>query len=204
MTAPRRRESGATLLIVLIMLVMLTLFAVSAMNTGTMNLKVVGNMQTRAEAFDATTASIDNVISTVTNDVPHLARFVATPTDAVANPCNGVLNTICTDVNGDGVADYTTTLTPAPTCIKARPVKVAELNITPTSEDLACVQAQTQGTFGVTGAASSGDSLCASTVWEITAQTLATGYTAATSPVNYTITQGISVRVKTTDMLTSC
>lgn len=204
MSNARHGERGATLLIVLIMLVMLTLFAISAMNTGNINLKVVGNMQSRAEAGDATMTSIDNVISTVTDDVPHVARFVATPNDAIKNPCGGTPNTLCLDINGDGVADYTTTLTPAPLCVKARPVKVSELVITPTSEDLACTQAQQQGTFGVSGAASTGDSLCANTVWEITAQTLQSGMTAATSPVNVIITQGIAVRVKSVDMLANC
>ena len=97
-----------------------------------------------------------------------------------------------------------TTLTPAPACVQARAIKIGELNLAPTSEDLACVQAQAQGTFGVSGAAGSGDSLCASTVWEITAQTLAAGTTVATSNVNMTTTQGVSVRVKALDMIANC
>ena len=196
MTARRARQQGATLILVLIMLIMLTLFAVSAMNTGTMNLKVVGNMQARSEALEASQWMIDSVISST--------QFVSSPTNAVPNPCGGTPNTLCTDVNGDGVADYTTTLTPAPACVQARAIKIGELNLAPTSEDLACVQAQAQGTFGVAGAAGSGDSLCASTVWEITAQTLAAGTTAATSNVNMTTTQGVSVRVKALDMAANC
>jgi len=196
MTARRARQQGATLILVLIMLIMLTLFAVSAMNTGTMNLKVVGNMQARSEALEASQWMIDSVISST--------QFVDSPTNAVPSPCGGVANTLCTDVNGDGVADYTTTLTPAPACVQARAIKIGELNLAPTSEDLACVQAQAQGTFGVAGAAGSGDSLCASTVWEITAQTLAAGTTAATSNVNMTTTQGVSVRVKALDMAANC
>jgi Tfp pilus assembly protein PilX len=196
MKRARGRQGGATLLIVLIMLIMLTLFAVSAMNTGNVNLKVVGNMQARSEALAASQAAIDTVISTL--------QFVTSPANAVPSPCGGAANTLCLDVNGDGTPDYTTTLTPTPACVQARATKISELNLSPSSEDLACTQAQQQGSFGVAGAASTGDSLCGSTVWEITAQTLASGSTVASSTVNMTTTQGIGVRVKALDMVANC
>jgi Tfp pilus assembly protein PilX len=191
------REGGATLLISLIMLIMLTLFAISAMNTGTINLKMVGNQQVRSEAFDASQSTIEGVLSTV--------QFINTPNDAIpASQACGAPNTTCTDINGDGTPEYTTTLTPAPACVQARPIKISELNLSPTSEDLACVQAQQQGTFGVAGAATSGDSLCGNSIWELTAQTLDTGTTVATSTVNVTITQGIGVRIRALDLTASC
>jgi len=191
------REGGATLLISLIMLIMLTLFAVSAMNTGTINLKMVGNMQIRSEALDASQSTIESVLSTV--------QFINTPKDAIPlGLACGAQNTTCTDVNNDGSPEYTTRLTPTPACVQALPIKISELNLTPTSEDLACVQAQQQGTFGVAGAATSGDSLCGNSIWELTAQTLDAGTTAATSTVNVTVTQGIGVRIKALDLVTSC
>ncbi len=199
----RTRQQGATLLLVLIMLIMLTLFAVSAMNQGTMNLKVVANQQTRAEALDASQWMIDKVISST--------QFIDTPSNAVPNPCNGNYNTLCFDLNGDGKDDYTTKLTPTPACVQARPRKVGELRLKdasgkfdPAAEDVACLQAQQQGGFGISGAAAAGDSLCADTVWEITAQTLSSGSTLATSSVNMTTTQGVAVRVKALDMQASC
>ncbi len=191
----RSQQRGATLLIVMIILIMLTLFAVSALNTGNINLKVVGNMQTRAEAADVSQAVIDQTLSTT--------AFIDSPGNAVVAPC-GTPNTVCTDVNADGNPDYTTTLTPKPACVQARVIKLNELNIALGSNDLPCVQAQQQGTFGIQGATGSGDSLCGQSVWEITAQTLMTGTTAATSPVNVTTTQGIAVRIKATDIDTSC
>ena len=203
MRTPRTRQQGATLLLVLIMLIMLTLFAVSAMNQGNMNLKVVNNQQTRAEALDASQWMIDKVISTT--------QFVDTPNNAVPNPCNGNYNTLCFDLNGDGKDDYTTTLTPPPTCTQARALKVGELQIKtpdgkfdPQAEDVACLQAQQQGAFGIAGAASAGDSLCAKTIWEITAQTLSSGSTLGTSSVNVTATQGVGVRVRKLDMSANC
>lgn len=193
----RARQGGATLLVTLIMLIMLTLFAISAMNTSTTNLQVVGNMQIRSEALASTQQTIEAAISTT--------AFIDTPTNAIVNPCGGVANTLCTDLNGDGVNDLTTTLTPAPSCSQGRVVKVAELVITtPTSEDVGCVQAQQQGTFAVAGASTAGDSLCGQTVWDITAVTRATGKTAATSDVNFGAVQGVGVRVKALDVTSAC
>jgi hypothetical protein len=191
-----RRQRGATLIVTLIMLIMLTLFAISAMNTSTTNLQVVGNMQTRHEGLRATQEAIEAVIST--------PRFLATPLDAVEFPC-GVQNTLCTDLNGDGVPDLTTRLTPPPQCVQARVIKVNELSIaTPNSEDVACLQAQQQGTFAVAGASMSGESLCGQSVWEISTQTLNSGAGTATSDVNVGATQGVGVRLKAIDVPTSC
>jgi hypothetical protein len=191
-----RRERGATLLITLIMLIMLTLFAISAMNTSTDNLKMVGNMQERAEAFEASQAAIEIAISS--------PQFTRTPGNAVPNPC-GFANTTCTDLNGDGIQDLQSSLLPQPRCVQARAIKTAELQIVgPTSQDLACTKAQEQGTQGVEGRTEQGDSECANTVWDITAQTIRASTTAATSDVNTTITQGIGVRIARQDMAANC
>ena len=197
MNRSTRRQEGATLLVTLIMLIMLTLFAISAMNTSTTNLQVVGNMQIRSQALASSQQTIEAAISTT--------AFIDTPANAIANPCGGVPNTLCVDVNGDGVNDLTTTLNPPPACSQGRVVKVTELVISsPTSEDVGCVQAQQQGTFAVAGASTAGDSLCGQTVWDITAVTLATGANAATSDVRYGVTQGVGVRVKALDVVSSC
>ena len=191
-----RRQRGVTLLVTLVMLVMLTLFALSAMNTSVTNLRMVGNMQVRAEAMDATNATLEQTISTT--------QFAVTPADAIPNPCNGVANTLCTDLNGDGIPDLTTTLTPPPACVQARAIKVQELVInTPTAEDVACLQGQSQ-TQGVSGAASTGDSLCGAAVWNITAQTLAAGANTTNSDVNVTAVQGVYVRMKQLDLANNC
>lgn len=182
-----RRERGATLVIALIMLVLLTLFALSAMNTGTTNLKIVGNMQSRTEAMTTAQEAVETVIST--------PLFIASPSNAVLNPC-GATNTLCTDVNGDGVNDYTTRLVPQPACVSKQVIKVSDLNLA-SSDDVGCTTGQAQ-TFGVAGA-STGDSLCASTVWEITAET-----TSAATGAAATVTQGVGVRISTDNMATSC
>jgi Tfp pilus assembly protein PilX len=182
-----QRERGATLVVALIMLVLLTLFALSAMNTGTNNLKIVGNMQSRAEAMSAAQEAVETVIST--------PLFISNPANAVLNPC-GAANTLCTDINGDGTTDYTTVLNPQPACVAKQVIQVSSLNLA-SSDDVGCTAGQAQ-TFGVSGA-NTGDSLCANTVWEISAET-----TSALSGAQAGVTQGIGVRISTDNMATSC
>ena len=182
-----RTQRGMTLVVALVMLVMLTLFAVTAMNTGTTNLKVVGNMQARSEAFGTAQQVVETVLSTPT--------FISNPANAIVNPC-GAANTTCTDVNGDGVNDYTTVLSPQPSCVFIRPIKIVELSLS-NPEDLGCAAGQAQQ-FGVTGSVS-GDSLCANTVWEITAVT-----TSASSGARSAVTQGVGIRVSSDDTAATC
>jgi Tfp pilus assembly protein PilX len=195
MTSGMRTQRGTTLIVALIMLVLLTLFAVSSFNTANTNLKVVGNMQQKNEALNAAQAAIESVIST--------PQFIANPANAVPVPC-AAANTMCTDVSGDGVADFTTTLvgpdypTPPhqPTCVTVRPIKNQELVLT-NPEDLGCAAGQMQQ-FGVAGAVT-GDSLCANTVWEIKARTVS-----SLSGATVIVTQGVGVRISTDDAGTSC
>jgi Tfp pilus assembly protein PilX len=187
-----RSQRGATLLVALIMLVLLSLFAISSLNTATTNLRVVGNMQAKTEALNAAQESIETVISST--------QFIATPANAVINPC-GAANTICTDIAGNILtsptgAEYTSTLTPQPACVTVKPIKNSELNLTNT-EDLGCAAGQQQQ-FGVAGAVT-GDSLCSNTVWEVTVRTVGTN-----TGTSVTVTQGVGVRISADDAGTSC
>ena len=180
--SPMRRQHGSTLVVALIMLVLLTLFATSSFNTAKTNLMVVGNMQSTTEAANIAQQTIETVISTT--------QFIASPANAIASPCQGTPNTLCVDINGDNVIDYTTTLTPQPTCVYVKPISNSELVLT-NSEDLGCSAGQQQ-TLGVAGS-TSGASLCSNTIWEITARTTST--TGATA----TVVQGIGIRVSNDD-----
>jgi len=194
MTAGLRRQRGTTLIVALIMLVLLTLFAVSSMNTANTNLRVVGNMQEKNEALAAAQQVLESVIST--------PQFIANPANAVPVPC-GQANKACTDVTGDGVPEFTTTLlgpeptSPAqPTCVTVQPIKNADLVLS-NPEDLGCSSGQQQQ-FGVAGAVT-GDSLCSNTVWEVKARTVSEN-TGAT----VTVTQGVGVRVSADTAGSSC
>lgn len=197
MNAPMiRRQAGATLIVTLIMLVVLTLFAVSAFNSSNINLKVVGNMQSQSEGMAASMRTIEETISHT--------DFYNTPANAIPVPCGNQPNTLCFDLNADGTFDLVTSLTPAPTCSKGAIIKTSNLKITQSRDDLACLQAQQQGTFAVAGATPNGDSICAETTWDLTAQTLAYGQSTTTSDVNVTVTEGVSLRVPAVNFASAC
>ena len=95
----RSQQKGATLLISLIMLVVLTLFALSAINLSTTNLRIVGNMQRQVEATAAAQMAIEQIISNLNN-------FTAAPTTN---------QTVSIDLNNDGTADFSVIVSP-PAC----------------------------------------------------------------------------------------
>ncbi len=101
----RRRQGGTTLLIALVFLVILTLFAVSGMNTGVINLRTANNSQMILEAEYAAQQQIEQLLSSVTTFLS-----VATPP-----PTN-------VDVNGDSVTDFVVTSL-APKCLSIKPAE---------------------------------------------------------------------------------
>lgn len=171
------RQRGMTLFVGLVMLVLLLLMAVSAFNLSRTNTAVTGNMQHKMEATNAALRAVEETISTT--------RFIDTPANALQNSCG--TNQVCVDVNGDGIDDFNVMLNPIP-CIKKIQV-IKNANIDPTSpNDAPCALGVAQN-LGVAGAAT-GDSLCAESVWEVTAAA-----TDAVTAAQSTITTGIAVRV---------
>jgi len=102
--ATQQRQRGTTLLIALIFLVILTLFAVSGMNTGVINLRTANNAQLMLEAEYAAQQQIEQVLNSVTGFMS--VAGAATVTNI--------------DVNGDSVTDFVVTTQP-PVCLSIRP-----------------------------------------------------------------------------------
>ena len=90
-------QRGSTLIMGLIMLVLLTLMAISAMQSSTSSMQIVGNRQFRQEAAAAAQQAIEQVISTT--------GFTNAPPQPVT-----------VDINQDGDPDFTVTFSPAPQC----------------------------------------------------------------------------------------
>lgn len=91
------------MLVGLIMLVLLTLIAVSAIESTTSSIQVVGNAQFREEATAAAKQAIENVMSN---------NGFTTVAPAPQN----------IDVNNDGTTDYKVTFIPAPSCFRYKAV----------------------------------------------------------------------------------
>ena len=185
----RATQSGATLVVAMILLTLLALLGLGAFQTSVTDQKASGNMQARAEALNAAQETIETVISS--------RQFVVDPSNAIAAPCEGP-NTWCSDLNGDGAPEYRTRLLPVPACVTTKVLKVADLDLN-NSEDLSCAVGQSQQ-FGVAGAdTAAGDSLCANTMWEVTAET-----TAVNGNAKVTVSQGVGLRVGADEASGSC
>ena len=65
-----RRQAGSTLIVSVIMLLVLTMFVISAINSGTINLRIAGNAQAQAEARAAAQRALEVLISSSTNFYP--------------------------------------------------------------------------------------------------------------------------------------
>ena len=165
MSTTLRRQSGATLLIGLIMLVLLTLMAVTSFNLGKSNLQIVGNMQFRNETVRAAEQAVEQAISTPAS---------------VSMP-----STASVDINGDGKPDVGVTITP--TLVQANIKKNSAIDLTDPGQ-LGCTVGQVQS-FGIVGAAT-GNSLCASTLYDLKV----VAKEAATN-ASVELHQGVSVQV---------
>jgi Tfp pilus assembly protein PilX len=180
--SPSSRQQGATLIVGMIMLILISLLAVASFRLGKTDLLIVGNMQQRKQALSAAQQTIEQVISSV--------QFTTTPTNALPNPCGGVANAACVDVNGDGVTDINVSVVVL--CSAIEPILNSALNLAIVSDQNCSNQANQN--LGVTGVASN-NSACSNSVWD----TQATAIDVVTN-AQYVIDQGVAVRVPSSDV----
>lgn len=172
---PRMKQGGAVLVVSLIMLLLVTVMAISSFNLSQTNLKVVGNLESRAQAEAFAQAAIDEAIST--------ALFTSRPTDVFLDSC--AANTKCYSVGSGEAAGVTVTLDP-PRCVRVRTIKNSELDADRPADRQCFVGGQ-------------GNSLCAEVTWELRAAAL-DGVSGARAAVR----QGVSMRSALNDVLSSC
>jgi len=95
-----RKQRGATLVISLVFLVVLTLLAISGINTGIISLRTANNAQISLEAQMAAQQQVELVLNSMTSFT----------TVAAADTTTNV------DMNGDGTNDYAVVIKP-PRCL---------------------------------------------------------------------------------------
>ena len=182
----RSEQQGTTLVVAMLFLLILSLLAVSSFNSSTTNALVTGNMIARQEGVASAQWLIDETISST--------LFATSPKEVAAG-------TYHIDLDGDGTTDYSPRLSPDPSCQRARALKAVELD--PADEgDIACMISGVVHHSGLDTpdlAATTGDSLCASTEWNVRA-VVEDERTGAVTAVN----QGIGVRVLTTEATDYC
>lgn len=115
-------QRGATLVVALIFLVLMSLFAISAFNSSSGNLRIVGNTQARQESLSAAELAVEQIISAISYN-----RAITSP----LSPAEVDTTPIQVDIDGNGVADYTAMVTPVPQCYRPKPIPVKELPAAP-------------------------------------------------------------------------
>ncbi|MBI4937847.1 MAG: pilus assembly protein [Nitrosomonadales bacterium] len=169
----KSKQGGATLVVGLVMLVVLTLLVLSAIRSGNINMRIVGNMQAQEETATASVQATEQVIST---------NFTAAPASQV----------IAVDINGDGNTEYTASV-PVPVCTASLAVTNADLNPANPAE-ASCISSAAVRQAGISyrgkDASATGQSWCYQQQWEVQAQ-VTDDRTSATA----TSRQGVSLRV---------
>jgi hypothetical protein len=177
------RQRGVTLIVTLVLLLLVGLVAVTGLGGSERNLRVAGNMQMRSEATAAAQSLVEQTLSS--------AAFTRDPAAAAAVPYP-------TDVDGDARPDYVARLEPRPACLRVRPVRTSELD-PDVPGDVACMGSGGMASGRDFNATGNGDSLCAETMWNVSAS-VADETTGATVRLN----QGVTVRVPVNDALNGC
>lgn len=152
------RQRGATLIIGLIMLTMTTVALIASYNMSNTSSVIVHNLQAENMAVEAASSTLESAISTT--------RIVDAPGAVFLVGCSGVQNARCFDINGDSVDDITVSLTPDPFCIQFQIIQNFQLDVA-VAEDQGCVLGA--GTDLGTQGAVTQNSLCANSLWQVTA-----------------------------------
>jgi Tfp pilus assembly protein PilV len=184
--ASHARQRGVALYVVLVLMLVLAWFAISVSRISGQQLQLVGNSQAEHQAIVSAQRAIDSTISS--------SEFSKEPA-AVASVA------IQTDVDGDGTPDFTAKLTPQPSCIRVRPIKTMELDVSKAG-DRACLQSSgaSGNLIAIPGVpVGAGDSLCAASEWDVAAAASDT-----ITKTSVTVHQGVTVRLVASDAKNYC
>lgn len=178
----RAPQQGAVLFVGLIMLILITLIAVSAIRLANTNLLVAGNEQFQKEAEDAANYHLDLALNSPNFVDINLNPAVELPLPAFDNTAENTNTSYKVKID-------------SPTCKRYRYIKKGELvnpvdNSVPV-DNLACFGGSSATGITIVAAAALNDnSLCATSLWEMTADTELPGTGAKAQVI-----QGIEMRI---------
>jgi hypothetical protein len=196
--ARRTTQSGAVLMIGMVMLIMLTLVALAVIRLSTRHTQVVNNEQLRSEATAAANYALDSVLN-----VPAAAWTGYKGAGQTQYVNLGVTQTADTTATSMQVAVKNLT------CKRGRVIKNSELMATdPVTHltnvkdplDKPCIFTGGGGHLTIIPSGTSGDSLCATVLWDVQAQADDPKLLAASVPV----TQGVEVRADVATYVDAC
>lgn len=161
------RQSGASLIVSIIMLAVLALLVISAMKASNTNLRVAGNMQSQAEATAAAQQAIEKVVSTTISETPPYTESI--------------------DINNDGTDDYAVAVA-QPVCKGSEPVTAQ--NTALAELPLECIISGSSQNAGIVNDGKDSALLCQRQQWDVRA-----AVTDPRSGAQAAIHQGISQTV---------
>lgn len=173
-----KQQTGATLVVSMIMLVVVTVLVVFSIRAGNTNLRIAGNMQSQTEAFMATQQVIEQVIEQikVTENIGQI------PAQTLVVPMGSVTYNVAVAAMGS--------------CQMEVPVLGADLDPNK-AEDVPCIESSdSDQAIKADGTLVTKLAACKTQWWEVHAEV-----TEGASGVNSTQVQGLSVRALAT---TSC
>lgn len=174
----RTQQTGATLVMGMVMLTLVTLLVVYAIRAGNTNLRIAGNMQVQSEAQQATQQAIEQLIEQI-RSAGSMALIPA--------------QTITVRSAGASYAVSTRSLGTAGACLMEVPVANADLDPA-RAEDIPCFESQdADKAIRADGTLSTSPSACKQQHWELQASVNDPVSGAQVSQV-----QGISIRVPVT------
>jgi hypothetical protein len=106
--AARSRQTGATLIVGLVLLLVLTVLGVSGMNTATMQVTMAGNMQFQQDAFQMAEDGIDIAIGTLdyTTDEDRTVPWLGDPDIDRSAVTRYQMNTLAPGFSGGAVEAF--------------------------------------------------------------------------------------------------
>jgi len=168
-----QRQSGAVLVVSLLLMVILTLLVIATINFTNVQSRIASNMQVRSELRSVTQQAIEQVIS---------SNFTTSP----------LSSTIFFDVNGDNKDDYQVTVTH--TCNSSVALPVDSLNVA-LPDDASCTMSAAVQNSGVADLATVSASLCANAIWDVAATGTDAAGASFLTAASVTTHQGVALRV---------
>jgi hypothetical protein len=170
-----KQQTGATLVVSMIMLVVVTVLVVFSIRAGNTNLRIAGNMQSQTEAFMATQQVIEQVIEQikVTENIGQI------PAQTLVVPMGSVTYNVAVAAMGS--------------CVMEVPILSSDLNPS-IPDDVPCIESSdSDQAIKADGTLTAKLAACKNQWWEVHANVFE-----GTSGVQSTQVQGLSVRAPAT------
>lgn len=167
-----QRQSGMTLVIVLVMLVVVSLLVASALRFSTINLKISGNVQSETEASAAAQVAVENTVRTMAS-TSNISTIAAQPAASVST----------------GGQTYTVNVT-KPLCIFTKNINTASLDPSKPADQACFEGTDTEKQLLASGKLSTTPSACKDQQWDVSASV-----DDGRSGAKVTVLQGVALRV---------